>query len=80
MSAKPRPRASASAFRVPPSAFHLSPLSLLLPYQLRWVQDDQSGTANDKTLVMGDLNGDRIGDFVLEITGLHTMRAVDFLL
>ena len=48
--------------------------------ELRWVQQDKSGTSNDKTLVMGDTNGDKAADFVLEITGLHTMRAVDFLL
>jgi hypothetical protein len=29
---------------------------------------------------MGDTNGDKAADFVLEISGLHTMRAVDFLL
>jgi subtilase family serine protease len=48
--------------------------------ELRWVQQNNSGTANDRTLVMGDVNGDRTADFVIEITGLHTMRAVDFLL
>jgi hypothetical protein len=48
--------------------------------ELRWVQRDNAGTANDKTLVLGDINGDKAADFVLEITGLHTMHAVDFLL
>ena len=48
--------------------------------ELRWVQQDHAGTASDVTLVMGDLNGDKAADFVLEISGLHTMRAVDFLL
>jgi subtilase family serine protease len=48
--------------------------------ELRWMQQDNAGATNDKTLVMGDANGDGTADFVLEITGLHTMRAVDFLL
>lgn len=48
--------------------------------ELRWVQQNNAGTANDKTLVMGDTDGDGAANFVLEISGLHTMRAVDFLL
>jgi subtilase family serine protease len=48
--------------------------------ELRWYQENNTGTANDRTIVMGDVNGDRVADFTLEITGLHTMRAVDFLL
>lgn len=48
--------------------------------ELRWYQEDNSGTANDRTLIAGDVNGDGTADFVLQLTGLHTMRAVDFLL
>ena len=48
--------------------------------ELRWVQQNNSGIANDKTLVSGDVNGDKVADFTIEISGLHTMRAVDFLL
>ena len=48
--------------------------------ELRWMQENHSGTSNDKTLVMGDVDGDGKADFVLEISGLHTMQAVDFLL
>jgi Ca2+-binding RTX toxin-like protein len=48
--------------------------------ELRWYQENNSGTANDRTLIAGDVNGDGSADFVLQLTGLHTMRAVDFLL
>ena len=48
--------------------------------ELHWVQQNLAGTANDKTLIMGDTNGDRVADFVIELSGLHTIRAVDFLL
>jgi serralysin len=48
--------------------------------QLRWVQEDGAGTANDRTIVMGDLNGDRVADFHVELTGLIHLDASDFLL
>jgi Ca2+-binding RTX toxin-like protein len=48
--------------------------------QLRWVIENNASTSNDRTLVMGDIDGNRQADFVIEISGLHTMRAVDFLL
>ena len=49
--------------------------------QLRWFQYDPTGTANDKTIVMGDVDGDRVADFQIELTGLHTMRGLaDFYL
>ena len=31
--------------------------------QLRWFQDDQPGTADDKTIVEGDINGNKVADF-----------------
>jgi len=48
--------------------------------ELRWVNENNAGTSDDKTLVMGDVNGDGKADFVIEIKGLHTMQALDFLL
>lgn len=46
--------------------------------QIRWVQEDPAGTANDKVIVMGDINGDRIADFQVELTGLVPLTASDF--
>ena len=34
--------------------------------QLHWLQIDVAGTANDKTLIEGDVNGDRHADFQIE--------------
>ena len=48
--------------------------------ELRWFQLDYSGSASDKTIVMGDVNGDRVADFQLELTGLHQLRTIDFYL
>lgn len=48
--------------------------------QLNWSQQDAAGTANDKTIVMGDLNGDRIADFHVELTGLIQLGVGDFIL
>ncbi len=48
--------------------------------ELRWVKENHAGTSADKTLVMGDVDGDKHADFVIQIKGLHTMHAVDFLL
>ncbi|QQR40404.1 M10 family metallopeptidase C-terminal domain-containing protein [Devosia rhizoryzae] len=48
--------------------------------QIRWVQEDPAGTANDRVIVMGDLNGDRVADFHVELTGLVTLTASDFIL
>lgn len=48
--------------------------------ELRYVKQNLSGTANDKTLISGDLNGDKIADFTIQLKGLHTVQAVDFLL
>jgi serralysin len=48
--------------------------------QLRWVQENPAGTANDKTIVMGDTNGDRTADFHVELTGLVTLGIGDFAL
>jgi hypothetical protein len=48
--------------------------------ELRWVQNNPAGTANDKTIVEGDLNGDRVADFQIELTGLKVLTAGDFIL
>ena len=37
--------------------------------QLIWDQQDTSGTANDRTIVSGDTNGDKHADFQIELTG-----------
>ena len=48
--------------------------------QIRWVQENPAGAVNDKTIVMGDLNGDRVADFHVELTGLINLGASDFAL
>lgn len=48
--------------------------------QLRWLQQDLNGSANDKTIIAGDINGDAVTDFQIELTGLKTLTAADFFL
>jgi Ca2+-binding RTX toxin-like protein len=36
---------------------------------------DAAGSANDKTIIQGDTNGDRRPDFEIELTGLHNLTA-----
>jgi Ca2+-binding RTX toxin-like protein len=48
--------------------------------QLHWFQENPAGTAKDKTIVEGDLNGDRRADFQIELTGLKVLTAADFVL
>lgn len=48
--------------------------------QLQWSVQDAAGTANDKTIVMGDMNGDRVADFHVELTGLIHLGVGDFIL
>jgi hypothetical protein len=36
-----------------------------------------AGTANDFTLVEGDVNGDGRPDFQIQLAGLHTLTAID---
>ena len=48
--------------------------------QLNWSVQDAAGTANDKTIVMGDINGDRVADFHVELTGLIQLGVGDFIL
>jgi serralysin len=48
--------------------------------QLIWDQKDVSGTGKDLTLVSGDINGDKVADFTLELTGLVNLTNADFIL
>ncbi len=48
--------------------------------ELIWDKQNNFGTANDRTIVMGDTNGDKVADFRIELTGLHTLHANDFFL
>ena len=48
--------------------------------ELNFVMSDLAGTVDDKTIVRGDLNGDGIADFHIELFGLKTLTAADFLL
>jgi trimeric autotransporter adhesin len=48
--------------------------------ELRYFQSNVAGTVNDKTLITGDINGDGLSDFQIELTGLKTLTAADFVL
>ncbi|MGH6770050.1 MAG: beta strand repeat-containing protein [Xanthobacteraceae bacterium] len=48
--------------------------------QLRWDQQNLTGTANDKTVVEGDINGDKKADFQIQLTGIKVLSATDFIL
>ncbi len=47
---------------------------------LHLVQTDAAGTAHDTTIVLGDVNGDGVADFSIELSGLKALTAVDFVL
>lgn len=46
--------------------------------ELRYEQVNKAGTAYDKTMVYGDVNGDGKADFSIELSGLKTLDAGDF--
>lgn len=48
--------------------------------ELRFALVDEKGLRHDHTSVSADINGDSIADFYLELTGLHHLKAADFLL
>ena len=50
------------------------------PGELVYRQFNFSGTANDKTIIYGDVNGDARADFQIELTGLKVLAASDFIL
>jgi hypothetical protein len=47
---------------------------------LRYQTFDQAGTANDITVVSGDMNGDLVADFEIAIVGIVKLSSGDFLL
>jgi hypothetical protein len=48
--------------------------------QLHFIRENNPGNANDRTIIEGDVNGDRIADFQIELTGLYRLTDHDFLL
>ena len=48
--------------------------------QLRWLRQDLTGSVNDRTLIEGDINGNRIVDFQIQLAGLKSLTAADFFL
>ena len=57
--------------------------TLPVPFQNDYVygvQVNPAGTKGDKTIIEGDINGDKIADFQIELTGLKTLAASDFIL
>jgi serralysin len=49
------------------------------PGALRYFYSDVAGTANDRTFVIGDVDGDKLPDFQLELVGLIALRPLDIL-
>jgi len=50
------------------------------PGELRYEIVDQAGTANDRTIIYGDIEGNGSSDFQIELVGLHTLSSRDFIL
>ncbi len=48
--------------------------------QLRWFRQDLAGTVSDRTIIEGDINGNAVADFQLQLAGLKTLTAADFVL
>jgi probable HAF family extracellular repeat protein len=48
--------------------------------ELHYQTFDQTGTANDITVISGDINGDRIADFEIGLAGIVNLTSSDFLL
>ncbi len=48
--------------------------------ELRYVQSNKAGTANDNTFITADINGDGTADFSLKLKGLKTLATSDFFL
>ncbi len=48
--------------------------------QLHWFQQNLAGTANDKTIIEGDTNGNGVADFQIQLSGLKILTAADCIL
>lgn len=48
--------------------------------QIRWYQENLAGTANDKTIILGNTDSDLAAEFQIELKGLVTLAATDFIL
>ncbi len=48
--------------------------------ELRYVQVNAAGTANDRTIIAADVDGNKTTDFSIELTGLKTLTSGDFVL
>ncbi len=48
--------------------------------EVRFQKYDYSGTASDRTIVFGDVNGDGMADFTIELSGFKSLTSVDFIL
>ena len=46
--------------------------------QLHFTMIEEAGTADDRTIIEGDVNGDRIADFQIEVSGIHQFACGDF--
>ncbi|HMN86341.1 MAG TPA: hypothetical protein PKA74_10185, partial [Bauldia sp.] len=47
---------------------------------VKYTQVNKAGTAKDRTIVHGDANGDGVADFQIELRGLVSLQASDFVL
>ena len=45
---------------------------------MRWFQ--QSSGTNDKTIIEGTINADKVADFQIQLKGLKTLTVADFVL
>ncbi|AEQ52571.1 M10 family metallopeptidase C-terminal domain-containing protein [Pelagibacterium halotolerans] len=50
-----------------------------LAAELNFAFEDIDGTENDRTIVAGDVNGDQVSDFSIELNGLIQLTAADFI-
>src|SRR5262245_42834757 len=48
--------------------------------ELRYETIDQAGTADDRTIIYGDIEGNGTSDFEIELVGLYTLSSHDFIL
>ena len=48
--------------------------------QLTFAVENPTGTANDRTIIQADMDGNKIADFQIELKGLYTLTSADFVL